>query len=372
MLARYLAGLGTPPVVVTAAPEFYGEEIFCDTSARGAFDVHEVPCSGLRRASRLALVMGYRAAIHRALERRPRPDFLLFRGVPFWYFPLAPSLRRRTGIPYVLDFGDVWHMRGLTYRHGQRAGLRSIFDGLAEARAVRGAGVVTLTTEEQTRVYRDRYPRRSPRDFLTIRWGYDADALVGLKPAEKPPGVFRVAVVGRFTRYDPADAEALARAVAACRTQARMDVVHVGHPEAALVDAFAAAGAGDCLRSVGVLPYRECMEVVASAACGVANSISDVSVPVKAYDYIGLNRPILAFAPPGCAMARLLEPLPGALVVRGVEQATRALWRMVEEQVTELQPGLDPREYSQQHQFDLLLKRLESMPSRRQGGEGPG
>ncbi|MHC5035171.1 MAG: glycosyltransferase [Planctomycetota bacterium] len=263
-------------------------------------------------------------------------------------------------------------MRGIRYRRGQRGRLRQLIDAPAEARSIRAADLVLLTTDAQTALYRERYPLKAADDFMTVRWGYDREELAGVEAAPKSPGVFRIVILGRFSVYLSEDAEALARAVASCSEGRRIEVVHMGQREPALEAAFSASGIAGCLRSLGMVPYRDCLRMLGSADCGVASPLSEVSLPVKVYDYIGLNRPILAFASSGSAMAQLLEPLPGALVVRGAEQAARALRRMVEGQVTELQPGLDPHEYSQQHQFNLLLQRLESMLSGREGRKEQG
>ena len=99
------------------------------------------------------------------------------------------------------------------------------------------------------------------------------------------------------------------------------------------------------------------------------NAISDVSVPVKAYDYIGLDRPVLAVAPPESAMGRLFRRFAGAFVAQDEVGAVKALERIAAGGLRRLRPGPDPRSFSQQHQFERLLERLRGM-MRAAGGRG--
>ena len=377
-LAEYLARRGAPPVVVTGAPGFHSYGQDPGPTIRDELRVHEVayrPWYGeqeridplRRQASNIALTAAYRRAIERALREGPRPDVMLFRGVPFWYFPLARHFSLRWGIPYVLDLGDVWYMRGLSYRRGQRSGLRHLQDFACEAWSVDGASLVVLTTGEQTDVYRRRYPHRPRQDFMTMRWGYDADRLAAVPPAAKPADLLRIAIVGRFSVYDQRDADGLAHAVREVAAERKVEVVHMGLPEPRLRAAFESAGVGGQLRMLGMLPYAECLGLVKSADCGVASPLSDVSVPVKVYDYMGANRPVLAFAPQGSAMAKLLEPFPGAHLVQSGQQAADALRAVAQGRTPELQAGFDPTPYSQQHQFGRLVDRIGGIVSRREG-----
>ncbi|MHC4481735.1 MAG: glycosyltransferase [Planctomycetota bacterium] len=365
-LARHLAERGAPPVVVTVAPEFYDDASVHEVPYRPRYGVLRRLGGPGRQARMLLLQRAYRRAVRRALEAGPRPDFLYWWGHPFWYFPLAPEFHRRTGIPYVLDFVDLWYMGGVRYRLGQRSGPRRVVDRLAEARAVRGAELVLLTADPQTELYRRRYPEKPTDSFMTVRWGYDRDELAGLSPAEKPPGVFRIVVPGRFSGYSAEAASALARAVAAEGEGRRIEVLHVGEPEPPLRAAFERAGAGGALRSLGTVPYRRCLELIASADCGVAAALSDVSVPAKVYDYIGLNTPILAFAPADSALGRLLRPFPGAFVVGTREEAAAAVGRLLEGAAGSLHGGGDTGEYSQQWQFGRLVERLARLKQPRQ------
>ncbi|MCK4282895.1 MAG: hypothetical protein KAX44_01155 [Candidatus Brocadiae bacterium] len=372
-LARFLAGVGLPPVVVTAAKAFYGAEVHQDSHLREELDVFEVPLGRYvrrleslggtgRRLAIPALVLAYARGIERALRKRPDVDLLYFCGHPFWYFPLARHFLLRLGLPYVLDFEDVFYMRGIPYRLGRRAGLREHFDRQAEAWAVAGAAVVLHTTELQSRIYKERYKWKAAWRFLTVRWGYDEDALASLRPAaESGDGPFRIAIFGKLASYSRQDAQALASAVAAIPEGRPIQVDHLGAPEPELEDAFRRQGLGACFRTCGMQPYREGLRNLVSADCLVLNAISEVSIPAKTYDYIAVNRPIVAFVTPRSAAGRLLCRFSGAFLVQTAKQAERALRTIIQRDVVELSPGPDPTQFSQQYQFQKLLAALRAL-----------
>lgn len=380
-LARFLAERGVPPVVVTAAPELYGDTVVPGRSLRDDLKVHEVTGGRSERwvrrcgppgryAANLLLQRAYRRAVQRALDAGPAPDFIYWWGVPFWYFPLAPGFSRRTGIPSVLDFGDVWHMRGVAYRLGMRWGARRLADWAAESWSVRRADLSLFTTDEQTQLYRERYPDCADR-FVTVLCGFDAGAMAQSRPMPRSAGAFRIAIVGRFSVYSSADATALAQAVAGLRGEREVEVVHVGRPEPALAQAFEQEGAGASLHPMGVLSYEQCLSVLKSADCGVASPLSDVSVSVKVYDYIGAGLPILAFALPDSALAHLLAGVPNAFVVQDAAGAARVL-RQIAPGVGGRRAGPAAAKYSSQHQFELLVGRLARLMEEPAGkGAGP-
>jgi hypothetical protein len=253
-------------------------------------------------------------------------------------------------------------MGGIAYRRDRKPAPGRLADRLAEAWSVRKALLVALTTDAQRDAYRARYPRMADR-IATVRWGYDADLVGAVQPAEVPAGVRRLVIFGRFAYYGARDAAALADAVAAAGGP--WEVVHVGHPETELRAAFEARGIADRLSETGMMPYADGLALVASADCAALNPFSPASVPVKTYDYIGLRRPILAFAGAGCALADLLADYPAAAVVQDAGGAAAFLDGVAAGTVGDV-GDLPGEEFSMQHQFGMLVECLERIRS----GEG--
>jgi hypothetical protein len=379
-LARMLAERGARPVLVTAAPEFYGDAVVGDGGARTEFPLVEVPYRRAYRTlagygvaggllAKARLVLAYRAAIERAIHLAPRPHYLYFWSHPFWHFPLARYFHLRYGVPYVLDFADLFYMGGVRYRLGQRAGLRNWVDRAAEQWAVGGARLVLHTTGDQTRLYRERYPAKPPADFLTVRCGYDA-ALAPLvrQRSRRGDDIFRVGIFGKFASYSRADAVALARAASAFHVRRRVAVVHLGDREPALEAAFGGEGLSGCFIAHGMHPYLEGLSRLATVDCFVLNAISDVSLPAKLYEYILLNRPIVALVSAESTCGRFLARFPGAFLARTAEEIADALEQIAGRGLRRLAPDLEIEQYNQQHEFERLLAALRPVPPA--GGPG--
>jgi len=372
-LARFMAARGAQPVVVTASPQFYGDAARPGPSIRDELDVHEVARAGLHkflerfgRAGRwpldLSLMRAYRRVIAQVLERGPRPDLLYLCGNPFWLFPLGRHFRVRAGMPYVLDFPDVFYAGGVRYRLGHRSGPRRLVDRLTESLAVSRASLVVHTSGPQTALYRRRYPALPAERFVTVRWGYDAEAVRDVRLTERPADdVFRIGIFGKFAAYGQDDARALAEAVGLLHARTRVLVTQLGDPEPALAEAFRLEGLADCFHAAGRLPYAEGMVLLASADALVLNAVSDLSLPAKLYDYIYLNRPVVALVSPGSAAGSLLAGFPGAFLARTALEVRDAFQRIRTDSVQELEAGLDPTEFSQQDQFEALLAAIASL-----------
>ncbi|MCF7854444.1 MAG: glycosyltransferase [Candidatus Pacebacteria bacterium] len=314
--------------------------------------------AGIFRGFALVLLcLRYLRVVIRAV-RDKRPDYVLWRGVPFWYFPLAPVVKLLTRVPYVLDFGDMWYMKGVDYRHGRRTGMRQWVDKLTEAWSVHGAALVILTTDAQRDLYRKRYHSRA-EDIVTVRWGYDAWILRSLKPVSKPAELVRVVIFGRFARYSEREALELAEAVASFTARGReVEVVQLGDPEQELRNAFSQAGVEDALHQDGMVSYETGMDVLASADCAVLNPLSPVSIPVKTYDYIGCRKPILCFAPAESELTRLLTEYPAVHMVRNVSDAVAGLERVAKGELATAAADFAVEQYSMQHQFERLMSLL--------------
>lgn len=233
------------------------------------------------------------AAAEKALRAHPC-EAIVVNADPYAACLVGAELKRRTGLPLVLDLRDPWAPCQLR-RPRRPAPVRWLEDRL-ERHAVTAADRVILNTHGTLADYRAHYADLDPARFLAIRNHYDAD----LVAAGKHPGFdrFTLLFLGRFARFQHADV--LLNALAELKQRGVGDgdlqlVVTGDFPETAWT---LARGLG-VQRMVHLhphVPYREIGAVMAAADVLVALVQPGVTqrIASKLYDYLGAERPVIS------------------------------------------------------------------------------
>lgn len=201
-LAKHLPAHGWRPIVVRADERFYTEPD--DPALAGLVppELEQVRTDAIpARLARLAGVgdIGLRAyfPLGRAVNRliaTENPSVVFITGSPFYPMLLARRIRRRYGLPVVLDFQDPWvSNHGATSRPGSKAWLAHRLAVTLEPMAVEGAAFVTSVSDTQNEAMASRYPRLDGQHMAAIPIGGDPDDFSALR-----------ADVGRASLLDPA------------------------------------------------------------------------------------------------------------------------------------------------------------------------
>lgn len=232
----------------------------------------------------------YRAAAR--LIKAHRPEVVHISCDPWSPLIVGRLLRRRFGLPLVVDFRDPWsqHAGKMALRPPPtRAALRRFELGLFKE-----AAKVILNTQACCDAYVDAYAGRLPADrFTAIRNAYDEGLFLPGEPQQRRD--FVVSYFGRFRKFVEPDAlfEGFARFVAA-EGPATLQII------GGLSDAHRAKaaqfGIEEHLEVVPPVPFRESLPVLQSAdvLTMVINPASHLQIPGKLYDYLAAGRPILA------------------------------------------------------------------------------
>jgi glycosyltransferase involved in cell wall biosynthesis len=277
-----------------------------------------------------------RAGIARA--RRHRPDVIYSTAFPISSHLVAGAIHRATGIPWVAEFRDPWVDNVIaapmprTYRSLQRRIERWI---------VTRASHTVLVTPGLTAMFAARYPSRADR-LRTIMNGYDAEELAGLSAAggDASPGPLRLVYTGTLNRPRETVAvlDGLERFIAShpdARERLRVELVGTRSPEfdAAVRPYLASERLGAVVELVDFMPRRSALQRVGSATAALV-TMGDgpgmgLFVSGKLFDYIGLDRPVLAVAPPGDLRA-VLQSLDWGILAdpepASVASALERLW----------------------------------------------
>ena len=261
---------------------------------------------GITRRARFSLAMfgdprllAYFALVRegaRLLRSQPF-DLIVATSPPEVAFFAARALSRRTGVPWVADFRDLWFQ---DLRLHQSA-VASWLSGIVQTRLVRSAAaLVTVSAGLQ-----ERLSRHASREVLLSYNGPFEDADTRPQPAPArpwPAGEVHLVYTGHVYkgRQDP---EPLFRALAALDDEGdpaarRLRVDFYGHDEAWLSGLAARYRLGDRVRFHGFVPHRESL---AAQRAADAVLFLDWTAPTargmltgKLFEYLACGRPIIA------------------------------------------------------------------------------
>jgi glycosyltransferase involved in cell wall biosynthesis len=181
-----------------------------------------------------------RRALFRLLATRP-VDAVLITGSPYYPMLFAGAVKRRFGVPVVLDFQDPWVSRwGAQQRLLSKAGLIHGLATVLEPRALRSADFVTSVSAGQNAEMVARYPWFDASRSTAIAIGGDPDDFLALRSKEPSTGevalekgLIHLSYVGAFLPRAEPTVRLLLRGFARLRAQepalaARMRLNFVG------------------------------------------------------------------------------------------------------------------------------------------------
>jgi glycosyltransferase involved in cell wall biosynthesis len=235
---------------------------------------------------------------------------------------LDPALRH---VPWVADFRDPW-VRRMSYRPPTPV-HRRLHESL-EARVVRAATRILLTSEATRRDFLERYPGVPPERFVVIENGYDEEDFPREEP--RPDPSFRILHLGQLNperRITPfLDClEAFLRSRPEARERVRADFIGPRYREDEAE--VAARGLGEIVRFEDALPHADAiLRLFRARVLLLLEQDSErgaLILPGKTLEMLRAHRPILALVPRGAA-SELVESLHAGLCARPGDPAAGA------------------------------------------------
>ncbi|WP_074307091.1 glycosyltransferase [Singulisphaera sp. GP187] len=220
-------------------------------------------------------------------------------------------IKRRTGLPWVADFRDPW--RNNPFRNNPHRMLDRL-DALLEERVVNTANRVICNSETVREDFVRRYRSLASR-FVTIPNGFDPDDYAKLEPV-RPVGHDRLVLTHAGYFYGPRRPEPIIQALRPLREMmgARVPCLQlIGPPfyRGQHLREIAERNGGDEMVLVtGELPHQQALQRMKGSdillVVGIAGKGAELQVPGKLFEYIGVDRPLLALAPQHSAIADII------------------------------------------------------------------
>lgn len=256
----------------------------------------------------------------RVLNEQPH-DAILVTAPAYSSFFVGAALKRRFGLPLVLDYRDEWDLSGKYLENAQRDWVSRTVQERMQRHLLRQADAVVATTRRSTRALTERLEALQHLiPAQCIYNGFDAEdfaetddqtpsegRICGSLIRQPDEGVFRLVYTG--TLWNLTDIEPLVRAIEELHTvrpdlAGRLELVCVGRktPEQqAVLQRLNRTTVG--LESIDYCDHSTALQWLQSAH-GVCLLLSDVPgaervVPAKLFEYLAVRKEILAIAPGG-------------------------------------------------------------------------
>jgi glycosyltransferase involved in cell wall biosynthesis len=280
----------------------------------------------------------------RLLKEVPH-DAIFVTAPPFSSLLTAAELSRRSGLPLVLDYRDEWGISNSYQENRQKSRFSHWLQQRMQRSVLKQADAVVATTRRSAQSLREL--TREAGGTARIRHlynGFDAADLAGL-PVTEPevePGepVLRLTYVGtlwNLTSIEPVVAAMERVAQTAPHLASRLELVIAGRRTAEQDLILDRLNGLPCrLRREGYVAHQTALQLMGTAD-ELLLLLSDLPgaervMPAKTFEYLALNRPLLAVTPPG-EVSELLADCPQASVFSpaDVDGLTQHLRRRLEE-----------------------------------------
>lgn len=274
-----------------------------------------------------------------SVQRRRPSQVLYSSSPPVTTHLIAGLVSRVSGTPWIADFRDPWISNSFA---SSLPRFQRPLQARLERWIVEHADRVVFATEGLAERYRRRYPSRAGR-FVTIPNGYDAAELSRVRALPREDeGTFHIVYSGSL--YGDLELELLLDGLALAmhrrpelRERLRVELIGwMTDPNRRRAEA-AVATLGPVLRVSGFIPRDEALARLRAADAALLlladGPDRDLFVGGKLFEYLGLDRQVLAVIPRGDART-ILEQLDWGIVADpDAEGVADGLERLVSAQV---------------------------------------
>ena len=245
------------------------------------------------------------------LNRAQRFDVVLTSGPPHSVHLIGKRLKRRTGVPWVADFRDLWSDTNFYDELPLTAAARRRDLRLERSVLTQSDRVTTVSPDWQEVLLGK--SRRTENEISVGYNGFDeSDFSTYSGSVKQNPDVFTIAHVGSL--YASRDPKALWAALKQLRQKGKLEHLRVrlvGTVGQQVRESILYHGLEDVVEFVDYVSHSEAVHIMCEAAAlllVIEPFQNDAGmITGKLYEYVASGSPVLAIGPPGGDAANLLD-----------------------------------------------------------------
>jgi len=305
-LSEFLINNGFSVTVLKGQDKYYGENIdknICKLDKQIKIKNVNTSQSFINRY--LLNYFKFKNAIQKIVEEN-EISLIIFSGGPFYYFPLGRYFKKHYSIPYILDYRDNIFKKSETVPEYL---YKKIFKTSWDKPSLKDSSYIINVTDQLSKLHKAQNPKIEENKFITIMNGYN-DILLkeNIKKQikkDKKEDILQVGIFGKFDCYSRQNTETL---IAALKTLNFKVVIHqIGRREEGFINLIRENNLEDNFKFWGYQEYIKGLQILNYLDCLLLNVRERYELGTKIFDYIYLNKPIIAFSPEQGEVNKVLE-----------------------------------------------------------------
>lgn len=308
-------------------------------------------------------------AIHRGLKiiRKQKIDLIVATGMPWTALIIAATLKFVTGVNLAVDFRDPW----VNNPYLVKDALETYLDHKLEAWVTNSADLVVANTDVLAGEMKRRYPESSHK-IITVTNGYDASDFEDVPDIQFSPDELVICHAGFL--YQQRDPAPILKAISWLK---RSNLSFWPTPIFLLIgerqvdydvaEYSRKLGIKANVRLIDHLDYKTCLgHLKAADALVLIQPDTMTQVPSKLFEYVYLEKPIIAISAPNGALGQLINAyrLGRNFGLQDHEEIGEYLRELVEEKNQKhgiASPPADKGVFDARIQINVLQTHLESI-----------
>lgn len=365
-LSKLLSKNGHKVIVVKASDDGYGEEV--DESLAGMDkNIQTISVNAKNNLVHNLFVnyLKFRKVV-KDLITQDDIFLLILCGGPFYYFPIGKCINLKYSIPYILDYRDNLFIKS-----------QNIFDELYklvfkffwDKPSLKYASYIINVTNQLTNLHRLENPQIEEKKFITIFNGYDdsysfkrkSESVQKEGEESKEWDVLKVGIFGKFCYYESKDVEVLLSSLD--NKAFKVEIFQIGEEEKNFIEMVLKDGKEKNFKFLGYMNYEKGLQVLQEMDCFMLNSREPYELGTKIFDYIYLNKPIIAFTTPESEISGLLGSFDNSFLVFDEKENIADIFEkiyLLKEKVLDKNIK-NIAKYSRSYQFEKLLNNIKKI-----------
>lgn len=332
-----------------------------------------------------------------------RIDLIYFSGGPFYYFSLGPYFKKKYKIKYILDFRDIWY-RHPYYEMHKYTGIEKFTDKYLENKCIKYADLVIDVTKTASYIRKKIYKKYLQEKFIVIYNGFNSIDLknINIDKANKKKfnfiinekNIFKIGIFGKFDYYSyyyiKLQNEKIKKSKILFNSNVKSEynsfkydqiewllelmdyfnikekikeygydslkIYVIGKEEKDFITKVKNRNMEKYFSFLGVMNYKEGIKFLDLFNAYLLNNAYKIALGTKIFDYIFLNKPILALMDKDSEIANLLSNFQTGFVCSNYGELQKNLELILKNEIKLLDINTKKIEnYSREKQTKILL-----------------